>query len=515
LVLGVPRARGLAANAVWSFVGTVWPALMMVLGVPLFVHFLGVRDYGLWTLSNSLLALVGVLNFGLGDATTKYVAEHAALGERVEVTRILLATFLVYGMVGVVGSAGIWVASPLLARRMLHLGGAEANRAVAVFHLLACGFLPSVAIFSVQGYFEGLQRFRVSQILNMIRASAVVVLGGVLLAGGYGLVALTLAVVVAAWALLLLGVLLMLPDLVWPPASDWRLVPTLRKVVAFGVYSALTGVGVMVVGQLDKMLIGNVLGLEAVTYYSVPQSVASKAHGLCGSMAKVLMPFFSGQQASASEGFVGRVFRGWRVSILVSLFLLGILAASAPWLIHVWMGPSFGHRAAGILLLFLAFNFVHAFNIVPHYSLLAVGKPQWVAVVTSAGGGLMLLGIWLMTPAYGIWGAAWAGLLYPGTGLVMAVLLSRWLDAKSDSIVKGLSLPLAVHVAAAGLGAAAGYLVARMTQSQILALVVAVGVAGGVTLATYLLLRSTHNPFYRDAWSVVASVLQRPRILRS
>src|SRR5215813_1056884 len=75
-------------------VATNWTALVVSLGVafflsPFVVLKLGNSTYGVWTLINSLVSYMGLLDFGLRGAVTRFVSRDHAKGHHVEASQAI------------------------------------------------------------------------------------------------------------------------------------------------------------------------------------------------------------------------------------------------------------------------------------------------------------------------------------------------------------------------------------------------------------------------------------------
>src|ERR1035437_4892595 len=88
------------SNAAWSSIeAIIYPALMLV-ATPIFIQRLGVELYGIWMLVNTIVASIGILNVGLGDATIKFVTKYLALKDKNGVIKIISATYSLYCVLG-------------------------------------------------------------------------------------------------------------------------------------------------------------------------------------------------------------------------------------------------------------------------------------------------------------------------------------------------------------------------------------------------------------------------------
>ena len=78
-------------------------------------------------------------------------------------------TALIYLAIGLVGTVLLMLCAPLIAEGVLQLEGTELSTAEHALEVVGLGFFPLVAQTVFMGYFDGLQRYRVSQAVVMLR----------------------------------------------------------------------------------------------------------------------------------------------------------------------------------------------------------------------------------------------------------------------------------------------------------------------------------------------------------
>lgn len=500
----------MAGNAAWALVGFAVPVGVQAVGIPLYMHYLGVRGYGLWVLCNSVLLAAGVLNLGLGDATTKYVAEHTARGEHQDVVRVVFATFTVYAVMGALGMLAIWGLAEPIAVHMLHLEGAEAALGRELLRIVSYGFPPTVMMMVAIGIFDGLQRFRISQLLNVGRAVLLFAAAISVLVAGHGLKEVVTASVVVAWCLCLFALGLGFTRIPRLGGARLKLVATIRKVLSFGLFTTVNSLGVMIFRHLDKLLVGSLVSLDAVSYYTVAQFASQVLYSLCTALSRVLMPFFSSREASGGgDALSGPFYSAWKASVLLCLTGLTGALATGPWLLESWLGAAFAAQTLWAYWIFIGFFLLHGINIVPYFYLLGRGRPGMVARVTLLSGLLMLAGIGALAPPLGIEGAALASIPYAIVGWWLATTAVAMTPgtASEHGIIRGLLLPVTVCGLAAVGGLGAGTFAAR--YGAFVGLLASTLVCGLAMVAAGVALRRSANPYYRVAWGIVREVLRR------
>mgnify|MGYP000179830194 CR=1 FL=1 len=95
--------RLLLQHSLLNLVGQVIPLLAGVATVPFIVRGLGPERFGLLSIAWVVLSYSAVFDLGLGRASTKFVAEALARGERERVSSIVAAAVTAQGILGVAG----------------------------------------------------------------------------------------------------------------------------------------------------------------------------------------------------------------------------------------------------------------------------------------------------------------------------------------------------------------------------------------------------------------------------
>ncbi|MCX5707980.1 MAG: hypothetical protein NTY14_03245 [Candidatus Omnitrophica bacterium] len=71
-------AQRMMKNVIWNFIGQIWMVVLAFFATPFIVRSLNVNFYGIYTLVGVIIGYFSFLQFGLGTATVKYVAQYFA-----------------------------------------------------------------------------------------------------------------------------------------------------------------------------------------------------------------------------------------------------------------------------------------------------------------------------------------------------------------------------------------------------------------------------------------------------
>ncbi len=348
-------SRHLALSTVSNYLGQVVNLAVWFLLTPFLVRHLGPSQYGLWVLVSSFIAYGSLLDFGVGDAIVKYVAEFRARGDGESASRLVATSLWLYCALGLIVLL-IGVALAPLVATLINVPPGEEHTASMLVILTALGVaveLPATASHSV---LRGLHRF---DLMNIIGSSAIVTLAlawvaVILLGGGV----LAMAAIVTPLTLLWQIPTIMLirrsaPDIRFGFSGAQRSMA--RSVATFS--SALFGINVAatVKGKTDEIVIGASLPVAAVAPYSIARRLSGLPGQLAFQFVRVLMPLASRLHAEGDRSLLrGLYTASMRFTIGLFAAVAGPLMVFAGPFLAAWVGPMFAHSANIVVILTFA-----------------------------------------------------------------------------------------------------------------------------------------------------------------
>jgi len=197
----------------------------------------------------------------------------------------------------------------------------------------------------------------------------------------------------------------------------------IAEVFTFGCFSWLQALAGVVFSYADRFLVAAMLGTAPVAIYVLCVQVAQPIHGLAAAAFNFVFPHISSRHGAGETHGPRRVFRfALLTSVGLSVALASPLVVFGKPLLTLWMGAQFAQQAYVVLAVLAVAHMILAINIVPHYTLLALGSVRFVSTVNVLGGIVSLGAVALFTPILGLVGAAIRRLLY---GVVTTLNLLR------------------------------------------------------------------------------------------
>src|SRR6266513_344891 len=397
-------------NVIANVAGRGWTALLSLAVVPVYIHFLGIEAYGLIGFFLSLMAVLSLLDLGLGTALNRQFAQYSAQPDKAREMRDLLRTLeIIYWLIGIAIGTTMTVLAPVIAVHWIkpqHLTAETVTQAMAMMGI-AVAFQWPRALYI--GGLMGMQRQVALNLLFSITGTANSV-GSVLVVW---LVSPTIYAFIA-WSMavglvdsLLTGLLL------------WRSLPMASARPAFNRYlladiwrfaAGMTGISITSVlqTQLDKMILVKILSLDAFGYYALAWRVAEGIRYLVGPISAAFCPRFSQFLLMNDQQELTRFYpRGCQLIAVVVLPLAVVLMLFPYELLLLWtQDRSIAENTHLVLSLLTAGAAFNALASLPYALQLASGWTRLSLVFNTVSTLVLAPLVYFMSLKYGGVGAA-------------------------------------------------------------------------------------------------------------
>jgi O-antigen/teichoic acid export membrane protein len=365
----------IAKNSIISFIGLALPLVVGFVAIPYVIRSLGTTRFGILSLVWIVFGYFGLFDLGMGRTTTKYIAEALGKGETEKLPFYLWTTVLLQTAIGLAGAGLLIVVAPLVARRFLNIPAEFVEETIQTLRLVGLSLPVMFVTSSFRGVLEAGQRFGLVNVVKIPINVLFYILPLVGIALGYELPGIVVLLVISrlaalcAWAAMSVGVF---PVLRRRPVMDRTF---LKPLFSFSGWLALSSIVYSISSSLDRLLIGSLLTIEAVTYYSAPYEAINRIGIIPGSLSMVLFPAFSYLGAGRYKERVEELFARSTKFILLStgpIFILLMFFAGD--FLRLWLGPDFA-RTSVLVVQFLAAGFlINSMIAVPNNYLLGIGR---------------------------------------------------------------------------------------------------------------------------------------------
>jgi len=406
-------------NSLYSTIGYIFPIVFFILITPILVARLGLENYGVYILINTVLLFAALFDFGISSAFIKYISEAQAQKDEGKINRLSATANLIFFLVGLLGLAIAIAAGFLLSSTS---NAADPDYFRLCFALAGISFIFVSLSTPFQLIPRACLKFNIEAIISIIQISAFN-LGVLLLVwNNYGLKEILIwqiAVNILLWlvygltAKSLLGAISLTPG--WDQTAG-------QKLWRFGFKTFISNVASMITNQLDRLVIPIFLGASALPYYALPGNITTQTGGITNALTSLLFPLSSKLQTETKNEQIAKIYlRAFRlIAVLASAITLAIIIFRVK-ILYFWLGGDFYARSAGLMLLLAAVDFILALGKPAVSVLLGLGKNKFLAVISSLSALLNLLLLLALIPLWGLTGAAIAFII-----AVLPTLIPIW-----------------------------------------------------------------------------------------
>ena len=397
-------------NSVYNVLGFGIPLLLMLIFTPVLINRLGSEGYGLWVIATSALGLMGVFEFGLGAALAKYVSEYKATGNIQGISASATGGIAFNLLLGLLFMVPMFVFAPEFASLFPSSQISNSQVEIAI-RLASLGFLPMMLKNVSLSIPKGLQNFKIPMQINIAQNSLTILIAFAVVSLGGDVENVILSSVILMWCigLLCFGIAIgLLNNLGAYFLLSWNY---LKKILIFMFYSGMTGVGGRIFTWLDRIVVGSLLGLSAVAYYTIASGIANKFIAFSDALTQALMPAASSWYIGGKRVKLLKYFKRATLTIGLINILIGIgLLLFSELFLRMWMGEEFVEQVLIIFRILIVVYAIYAINAPAFQIANGIGIP-WINMIFSLLAGIStILLIILLVPDDGLIGAAYANL---------------------------------------------------------------------------------------------------------
>jgi O-antigen/teichoic acid export membrane protein len=448
----------LARNAWSNLLGAAIPALVMLGTVPLVVKGLGEASYGVYALVTAIVGYFAVIDINVTAGSVKYIAEHNARKDDVRIFETVSFGLATYAGIGLLGALGLFLGAGWFVGGVFEVPPQLVPEATATLRLAALGFLAGQLQSYLNSVPQSLMRYDISARLEMVFGTLVPLSTVGVLLLGYGLFEVILLRVVASavnCVVLWRCIRRLLPDLAWrKPGAAIR-----RELLGFSAYSFLSRFATLSYAYADKLIIGALVGVTGLAYFTVASTLANRILGLTYRLSGVLFPAAS---ALAARGELERLrtlyLKASRYVVFLNASVLVLVAVFSYQILYYWMNPQFARAGQVVLAVMALSQFIDSLTSLPSLVNDGMGHPRFSGMFALARALFGLVVVWLGVDGWGIAGAAWGHLIASGllTCAFLAAVHGRTVPARLGDLARQAYLPSVFGVGLVGLLAAMG-----------------------------------------------------------
>jgi O-antigen/teichoic acid export membrane protein len=356
---------------------TIINSMVLAVAYPLYLHFLGYEQYGVWLVLSTVISFAQLGNLGINHAVMKLVGEEYGRGDIEGMQQYISSAVALLALSGVLVLALILLfQQPIL---LLFRLAPENTRVVS--WLMPYAACLSIYIFIVQvvnAALAGVGRMDLANYIQTAGRLVAVVVGGVLLYRGGGVASLLLGNVfchVSIHVASLICFRRLVPVRILPLCSF-----TLRRskrLISFGA-SLCGGTLINIIFQsANRVILSRWAGVAVIPVYDIGFSAGMQIRAVGEAGLRALLPEISRISAhrtpQAAQRIAGINRRVLGLVLMGGIPLHGILFIFAKPVLSLWLGGSFVESLPAFFRVMLLVSIASLLAVPAYYTLLGLG----------------------------------------------------------------------------------------------------------------------------------------------
>ncbi len=420
-------------NAVLNFIGQTVPMLTALFTIPILLARLGIERFGILNLVWMAIGYFTFFDLGLGRAVTKLVAEKIGNRKEHQLSSIIWTATSMMILFGIFSMIIMLFLSPWLSGK---LKGPIAlyDETVKTFYLLSLSVPIITTTSALRGVLEALQRFDLTTYIRVPMGILTFLAPVLVLPFTTSLFWITASLVIVrilAWLAHVVLCMVVLPSLrkAMPIKRD-----LIKPLLKFGGWMTVSNIISPVMVSADRFIIGSLVSVSAVSFYSTPWEVVTKILLIPASIIGVLFPAFSASHSSdprrTQELFSSAI--KYTVLLLLPIVLFVILFAKRG--ITIWLGSDFAGNSYRVMQILAIGVFFNGLGYLPFGLIQGLGRPDLTAKFHVVEVLFYLPSIFILVSHFGITGAAVSWSLRAALDTLLLYIVSAKMLAKKHPI---------------------------------------------------------------------------------
>src|SRR3989338_9770 len=365
---------------------------------------LTVEDFGLFYSVFAFLGMFGVFkSLGFDRALAKFIPEFVHKKKHNQIKSSIIYVSAIQLLTNTIVIIGIYLFSDYLSQNFF-----RSSHAGIVLKLMAIAFFldsfVSVLKFAFQG-FKKMAYFAGIDVVKMLLVIAIILIG---MGMNYGILGPVAAYVLSSIIVILVFGFVLLRR-IFPDFLKSKFiyeVELIKKISRYSIFAMSAGVGMVILGYTDTILLTYFSGLTSVALYNVALPTAKVLMYFPRSIAGILLPLISELWAKKEKALIREGIESlYKYTIIIIIPLVFMILSFSDLLIGTLFGKDYvvASNALKILSIGMIFAVLYVVNI-DFFS--GIGKPEINNIIVYSAALFNLVANLIMIPVWGIIGAA-------------------------------------------------------------------------------------------------------------
>tara|TARA_B110000967_G_C18898763_1_gene572933 strand:+ start:2767 stop:4266 length:1500 start_codon:yes stop_codon:yes gene_type:complete len=417
----------LAKNMLFNFFGQAFPVLVAIFSIPILINALGAGGFGVLALAWMITGYFGMLDLGVSRSLCLMLSEKLGINDIEDIPDVVWTALVLTTLMGLFGFLILSFFASTIANDFFQIPLDLIDEAEKSFHILALSIPIIITSSALSGILQAYQRF---DLVNIVRVpiGSLTFLGPVLvLPFSEKLSHMVAALVVVKLIESIINFAFCI-NVVPKLLNNIRVQSSyIVKMLRFGGWMTVSNIIGPLILYLDRFLIGTIISVTAVAYYTAPFEIVNRMMVIPGAIVGVLFPAIASIIGANSDKAKSLFFNGVKYTFIVMFPLALTLVTFAQEGLAIWLGDEFSIKGAIVLKWLIIGGIMSSLSYFPFAVIHAAGRPDLTAKVHFIEIIMYLPLAWILINRFGIEGAAIAWVIRASLDSVVLFYLAGYI----------------------------------------------------------------------------------------
>lgn len=341
----------------------IFEVLSTLLLTPFIIRTLGQAEYGVYKLSASVVAYLLLLDLGVGNAITRYIAKFRASGEKEQSQKFLGVATIYYTVIALVALiAGVVLIAVFPKAFAKGLTASEIKLGQELLFITMINAAVTLGTAAYNNVIIAYERFTVSKGVPIIQIIVRMALTVVMLKGGFGSVGIVMVNLLMTVVCRGFFIIYVLFRLKLRPKFKGIEISFVKEIILYSSMILIQMIATQLNATVDQILIGSLVASSAaiLAVYSVGTQVTQYFQSMGTAFTSVLMPGIVKMVESGvdSKTLTDEMIRIGRIILIALGLIWGGFLACGQQFITLWAGADNSNAYFVAVILMTAYMFI-------------------------------------------------------------------------------------------------------------------------------------------------------------
>ncbi len=344
------------AGAILSYISMAVGIVVGMISVSIIINFVSKGDYGVYNVIGSLIAVMGVMDFGLSGTITRYYTRDLTLHDKEKQENTLAIGTLIYGAIGLLAVAVGFGLYPLIdVFYSAKFTAAELILSKKMFIIMMINFVMSITTSVYTAAILAHERFVFSRIIEIVKSVSSLALVYVVLLYTQSIMMVVIVHTVINLIAILARIFYAKFNLKMKIKLHYFDKALLNSLTAFAFFIFLNLIMDRIYWKTDTLILAAVAGAEAAAVYGIAATINGYYLNFSSNIASVFLPKITAISAKTEdmEEINGIFLRIGRIQYIIIMLILSGFIIFGQEFIRLWAGEGYMEAYAFSLIVMI------------------------------------------------------------------------------------------------------------------------------------------------------------------